>query len=81
MLSTRINVDTYLSGKTLLTLQFLRTLSLILRLFNNNSYLCFIDFIGVTTHIGPVEEKRQISVESNYKTFNTYMHATKPTLN
>jgi hypothetical protein len=34
------------------------TLSLILRPFNNNSYLYFIDFIGVTTHIGPVEETR-----------------------
>jgi hypothetical protein len=56
MLSTRINVDMYLSRKTLSTLQFLH--SLILRSFNNNSYLCFIDFIGVTTHIGPVEETR-----------------------
>jgi hypothetical protein len=57
MLSTRINVDTHLSGKTLLT-STISTLSLILRLFNNNSYLCFIDFIGVTTHIRSIKETR-----------------------
>jgi hypothetical protein len=53
MLITTINMDTYLSGKTLFTVQHF---SLILRPFNNNSYLCFMYFIRVTTHIGPVEE-------------------------
>jgi hypothetical protein len=65
MLSTRINVDTYLSVKTLLTLQFLHFHSLYDYLIINNSYLCFIDFIGVTTHIGPIEEKDKFRIYQN----------------
>jgi hypothetical protein len=55
MRSIRINVDTYLSGKTLLTLQFLHFHSFCDHLTIIYIYV-FIDFIGVTTHVGPVEK-------------------------
>jgi hypothetical protein len=65
MLSIRINVDTYLLVKSLLTLQFLHFHSfdgylIIIHIYVSYFFtgICFLDFIEVTTHIGPVEATR-----------------------
>jgi hypothetical protein len=50
MLSNRVNMDMYLSGKLLVTL-YLNCIPLNCSLFDEYSYLCIIDIIGVAAHI------------------------------
>jgi hypothetical protein len=50
MLSNRVNMDMYLSGKLLVTL-YLNGIPLNCSLFDEYSYLCIIDIIRVAAHI------------------------------
>jgi hypothetical protein len=97
MLSTRINVDTYLPGKTLLTLKFLQFHSFYdhLIIINIMFYRFYRSYNTCWTR--RKKDKFRIYqnlwyftldwlillflVDSSYKTFNSYMHATKLSLN